>query len=213
MSMEPNTESNMETKEAIYDWEHMRTFVKTSAKNFKLENTLKAIDYAIAAHEGQTRKKSDVPYIYHPLNLACHALSMGIKDDAIIAACLLHDVVEDCERGVDELPVDDETKKIVELLTCEDTTDENRKEILDAYYDAIEKNPKAALIKCMDRCNNLTTMSWGLRRERIFRMIRETEEYFPRLIKTIKCTVEYNNAAWLLKYHIESMLDIYKRLL
>ena len=72
---------------------------------------------------------------------------------------------------------------------------------------------KAALIKCIDRCNNLTTMSWGLSRERIYRMIKETEEYYPSLLKSLKSTPEYNNAAWLLQYQIESMLDIYKRLM
>ncbi len=35
------------TKEAIYNWEHMKTYVKTTAKNFKLWNTLKAVDYAV----------------------------------------------------------------------------------------------------------------------------------------------------------------------
>ena len=45
------------TKEAIYNWEHMKTYVKTTAKNFKMRNTLKAVDYAIEAHEGQKRKK------------------------------------------------------------------------------------------------------------------------------------------------------------
>ena len=44
-------------------------------------------------------------------------------------------------------------------------------------------------------------------------MITETEQYYPELLKVLKDTPEYNNAAWLLKYHIESMLDIYKRLL
>ncbi len=201
------------TKEAIYDWEHMRTYVKTTAKNFKLGNTLKAIDFAIEAHKGQKRKKSVVPYIYHPLNLACHALSMDIKEDEIIAACLLHDVIEDCGKTIDELPVNEETKELVRLLTCEKPKDEDRENVLNAYYGAIEANPKASLIKCMDRCNNLTTMSWGLSRDRIYRMIKETEEYYPALIKTIKSTTEYNNAAWLLRYQIESMLDIYKRLM
>ena len=82
-----------------------------------------------------------------------------------------------------------------------------------AYYGEIEKNPTAALIKCIDRCNNLTTMSWGLGRDRIYRMIAETEEYYPGLIKTVKSEPEYSNAAWLLQYQIESMLDIYKRLM
>ena len=46
------------TKEVIYDWEHMKTYVKTTARNFKLKNTLAAVDFAVAAHEGQKRKKS-----------------------------------------------------------------------------------------------------------------------------------------------------------
>ncbi len=201
------------TKEAIYNWEHMKTYVKTTAKNFKLRNALKAIDYAVEAHEGQKRKKSGIPYIYHPLNLACHALSMDIAEDEIIAACMLHDVIEDCGRRLEDLPVNDETKELVGLLTCEETTDDNRDRILKEYYGGILANPKAALIKCMDRCNNLTTMSWGLSRERIYRMIRETEEYYPKLLDAVKATPEYNSAAWLLKYQIESMLDIYKRLM
>ena len=205
--------NTFKTRDTIYDWEHMKTYVKTSARNYKLSNTLKAVDFAVAAHEGQNRKRSSTPYIYHPLNLACHALAMDIIEDEIIAACLLHDVIEDCSCKYEDLPVNDETKELIKLLTCEKTTDDNRQEIISAYYQKIEKNTKAALVKCMDRCNNLTTMSWGLSRERIYRMIRETEEYYPPLIKAIKNTTEYNNAAWLLKYQIESMLDIYKRLM
>ena len=75
------------TKETIYNWEHMKTYVKATARNFNLKDTLTAVDYAVEAHEGQKRKKSVIPYIYHPLNLSCHALSMGLIDDEIIAAC------------------------------------------------------------------------------------------------------------------------------
>ena len=125
----------------------------------------------------------------------------------------MHDVVEGCKISLNDLPVNDETKELVRLLTCEKTNDDNRHEIISRYYKEIMKSPKATLIKCLDRCNNLTTMSWGLSRERIYRMIKETEEFYPDLLHVIKGTTEYNNAAWLLKYQIESMLDIYKRLL
>ena len=201
------------TKETIYNWEHMKTYVKTTARNYNLEDTLKAVDFAVKAHQGQKRKKSDVPYIYHSLNMACHALSMGIRDDAIIAGCLLHDVVEDCGVSYDELPVNEKTKEIVRLMTHEKTTDENREAIMKQYYSKLASNPDAALVKCIDRCNNLTTMSWGLSRDRMYRMILETERYYPALLEVVKATTQFNNAAWLLKYHIESMLDIYKRLL
>lgn len=202
------------TKKALYSWEHMRTFVKSSANALKLKNSIKAVDYATKAHKGQFRKNSDIPYIYHPLNLACHCLAMGIKDDAIIAACLLHDVLEDTDFTVEDLKVDFE-KEVVELVVLmthgksEDKT--IRENIIKKYYKDLAKNPKAALIKCVDRCNNLTTMSYGLSRDRIYRYIRESEEYILPLLKVIKN--DYNDAAWLLSYHIQSMLDIYKRLL
>ena len=191
----------------------MKTYVKTTARNFKMSDTLKAVDFAVEAHEGQRRKKSDIPYIYHPLNMACHALSMGIKDDEIISAILLHDVIEDCNKTADELPVSDEAKEIVLLLTHDKTNDSDREKVMDPYYKGIVSNPKAALVKCIDRCNNLTTMSWGLSRDRIYGMIAETEKYYPKLLKAIKSTTEYDDAAWLLQYQIESMLDIYKRLM
>lgn len=201
-------------KDAIYNWEHMKTYIKTTARNLKLRNTLSAVDFATEAHRGVNRKRSSVPFIYHPYNLACHALAMDIKDDAVIAACLLHDVIEDCEGiKLEDLPVDEETREIVRLMTCGDTTDENRKEILDAYYSALAENPKAALVKCLDRCHNLSTMAGGLSRDRIYRMMKETEHYYPDLLKVLKNTIEYNNASWLLQYQIESMLDIYKRLM
>ncbi|MBP5654811.1 MAG: helix-turn-helix domain-containing protein [Clostridiales bacterium] len=200
-------------KDSIYNWEHMKTFIKTTCKNLGLTDSLKAVEYATCAHEGQKRKKSEVPYIYHPLTLACHALAMGITEDDIIAACLLHDVVEDCGKTLDELPVSDDTRKLVGLLTHSKTTPSNRDSVMRAYFDAIATDPKACLIKCIDRCDNMTTIARGLSRERIYRTIRETEEYFPRLIAVIKDYLPYNNAAWLLRYQMDSMLDIYKRLM
>lgn len=207
---------DFETKETIYKWEHMKTYVKTIARVHDLSNTLKAIDFAVRAHDGQSRKNTTLPYIIHPLHLACHALALNIIDDEIIAACMLHDVVEDCrDKGIEleDLPVDDNTKELVRLLTRVKGSGENRAEELEAYYGAMLRNPKAALIKCLDRCNNLTTMSWGLSRDKIYRTINETEQYYPALLDVLKGTSEYSNAAWLLKYQIESMLDIYKRLM
>ncbi len=201
------------TKEAIYNWEHMKTYVKTTASLLNMKNSLKALEFAVNAHSDQTRKHSEVPYIYHQLNMACHTLAMGIKEDEIIAAILLHDVVEDCNKTLDELPVNEETKELVRLMTKVKLPGKSRDEILDAYYGALAENPKAALIKCIDRCNNMTTMSWGLSRIKIFRYISEIEKYYPKLLKTVRDVPEYSDAGWLLRYQIESMLDIYKRLM
>ena len=208
------------TKDAVFDWEHMKTYVKTIAKASEMENTQKALDFALAAHKKQTRKKSKLPAITHPLTMACHALALGIKEDEIIAGILLHDVIEDCKDKdgnriykPEDLPVNDEARKIVALMTCPEKTPETRDKVLAAYYEALAAYPKAALVKLIDRCNNLTTMSWGLERWKIYRMIRETEKYYPPLMEAVKDTPEYNDAAWLLKYQIDSTLDVYKRLM
>ena len=201
------------TNKTLYDWEHMKTYVKTTAAHLNMTNTLKALDYAVTKHEGVTRKNSEIPYIYHPLNMACHALSMGINEDEIIAAILLHDVVEDVEGvTLEDLPVNEEARELVRLMTKDKSKGSHDPEMLDKYYAGLASNPKAALIKCIDKCNNMTTMSWGLSRKSKFQQIEEVDKYFPKLLKVVKDTPKYNNAAWLLKYQIESMLDIYKRL-
>ncbi len=211
-SLVEERKAEFEIRKELFDWRHMKTFVKATAKSHGMLNTLKAVDFASEAHEGQFRRNSDIPYISHPLTLACHCLAMGISEDAVISACLLHDVMEDCGVSRDDLPADEETKDLVALLTKPgyDKADEER--ILEEYFKGISSSPKASLIKCLDRCNNLTTMSWGFSREKQMEYVTETEKYILPLLDVIKDTPEYNNAAWLLKYQIVSLLDTYKAL-
>jgi (p)ppGpp synthase/HD superfamily hydrolase len=53
-----------------------------------------AITYAAAAHAGQVRKGSSVPYLSHLLAVTALVLEYGGDEDAAVAA-VLHDVVED----------------------------------------------------------------------------------------------------------------------
>lgn len=54
-----------------------------------------AVEYARAAHAGQTRKGTRIPYLYHLLGVASLVLEHGGDEHQAIAG-LLHDVVEDC---------------------------------------------------------------------------------------------------------------------
>ena len=54
----------------------------------------KAIVYAVKAHNGQVRKGTQVPYILHPLE-AASIVGTLTTDEKVIAAAVLHDVVED----------------------------------------------------------------------------------------------------------------------
>ena len=54
----------------------------------------KAIVFATKAHSGSCRKGTDIPYIVHPLE-AASIVSTMTNDKNILAAAVLHDVVED----------------------------------------------------------------------------------------------------------------------
>lgn len=54
-----------------------------------------AIQFASAAHAGQYRKNSRVPYLIHPLRVARILIEAGCPETLAVAA-ILHDTVEDC---------------------------------------------------------------------------------------------------------------------
>jgi len=73
------------------------------SKNTNLDLIFKALNFAARAHEGQKRKdKTDLAYIVHPTGVALLLMRVG-ADEAVIAAGLLHDVVEDCNVTLKEL--------------------------------------------------------------------------------------------------------------
>ena len=69
-----------------------------------VETTLldKAIEFAAHAHSGQVRKGTSTPYILHPLEAA--AICATVTDDLeVLAAAVLHDVVEDTDATVGQI--------------------------------------------------------------------------------------------------------------
>jgi len=61
-----------------------------------------AIKFASDAHDGQIRKLTNLPYIFHAFEVAQIVATMTDDEDAICAA-LLHDTVEDTKATLDEL--------------------------------------------------------------------------------------------------------------
>lgn len=150
--------------------------------------------------------KDNIPYIYHPLLIACHALSLGLDDDNIISTALLHDVCEDCGVTVDELPVNDTTKEAMALLTKKRGV--NKEE----YYKQISQNPIATIVKLLDRCNNVSGMATGFSKEKIVEYIKETEkDVYPLLQRAKNEYPIYSNQIFLIKYHMTSVIEAIKR--
>ncbi len=202
-------EIEFKTQDSIFGEEELTALITKKAEEKALSQTKVAFAFAKKAHEGQKRKRSEVPYFTHPLMVCAHAIHLGFEDDAMLSACLLHDVLEDCDVKEEELPVGMEARHLVVLLTRPEG--KKNKEALEKYYLAVAGNEKAILIKCLDRCNNLMTMTWGLKRHKQIRYIRETEEHIYPLLKQLSEIPKYQSACWLLKYQMESMIDTIKR--
>ena len=138
--------------------------------------------------------------------IACHALALGLDDDNIVSAALLHDVCEDCGVTVDELPVNELTKEAVSLLTKVDSIDKEQ------YYQRISQNPIATMIKLLDRCNNVSGMAAGFSKEKLVEYIKETESVvYPLLQKAKSEYPMYSNQIFLIKYHMTSVIEAIKR--
>ena len=193
----------------LYDEDHMSAFLKGKLNAGSFPEASRALTFAKEKHAGSWRapEEARIPYINHPLTMACHVFAMGLENDALLAAVLLHDVVEDCGVRPDDLPVSPEVQEVVSLVSKPQEPYSEKE-----YYKRIMTNPTACLVKCIDRCNNLSSMSAGFSDGKIEEYVKETETYYPELLKLVKACPEYNNAAWLLDYQIRSLIAMAKRI-
>lgn len=66
-----------------------------------------ALKIATLAHKNQFRKGSKIPYILHPMEAGVIAASLSMKnnqvDEEVVAAAILHDVIEDTDLSYQDL--------------------------------------------------------------------------------------------------------------
>ena len=84
-----------------------------------------AIVFSAKAHDGMRRRKSDVPYIMHPMEVGAIVSTMTDSQE-VIAASVLHDVVEDA--GVTLAEIGENFGERVMMLVASET--ENKREDL-----------------------------------------------------------------------------------
>jgi len=195
----------------LFSETRMATYVGAYCNAKHLYQTRRALAFAKKKHSGQYRKighgDERIPYIYHPLLLTCHALALGLEDDDLLSACLLHDVCEDCAVKPEELPVSDAAKEAVRLLTKPENFEKTDKDET-AYYDGIAGNRIATMVKLLDRCNNIASMATSFSDEKMSEYIIETQKYIhPLMEKARDDYPQYANQLFLIRYHMNSVLE------
>lgn len=192
---------------AAFQPEKMYTFLRGFASGAGMKDTLKALAFAREKHSGQLRKSGE-PYIVHPLTMACNAVSMGIREDAVIATILLHDVCEDCGVSIGELPVGDTVKHAVDMMTFRVMEGETKEIAKNRYYNMLLQSREASLTKLIDRCHNVSSMAGTFSVEKLKAYIEETRHYVLPLLRKVKNQYpEESDTLFVLKYHIVSVVD------
>ena len=108
-----------------------------------MELVSEAITFAVKAHDGMRRKKSEAPYILHPLEAAVIVGTMT-DDQNLIAAAALHDVVEDAGITLEEIK-EKFGQRVWELVRSE--TEDKREELPPAQTWRIRKEESLAVLK------------------------------------------------------------------
>ena len=207
-------EKKWKLKPVNFSADRMFTFVKSKAQDYGLKQTLAVMGILRKAHEKQPRKSKygfGTTYMVHPLTLACHAMALGLKDDDVIAACLAHDMVEDTNLKLSDLPVGDRVREAVRLVSKSEYPWSEDWE--DIYYAKIGRNPLACLVKCLDRIHNVAGMADAFDREWMIKYITETEQYYDDLLDGVREIPGWDDAWWLLRYQLLSLVETFKRLL
>ena len=111
-----------------------------------MELVSEAIVFATQAHDGMRRKKSEAPYILHPMEAAVIVGSMS-DDQNLIAAAALHDVVEDAGVTIEEVE-SRFGKRVRELVESE--TEDKRADLPPSATWRIRKEETLAVLKNTD---------------------------------------------------------------
>ncbi len=161
-------------------------------KNHEADNLVwKALEFAYKHHAGQTRRSGE-PYIIHPIAVAeIIAGTLGLKDPELLAATLLHDIVEDVSSltiGSLERRFGRNVAKFVDGCTKLKMMGLDQNLNKDMTYQKLilmaSENPEILLIKIADRIHNMQTIAF-LKEHKRQRIAHETMEVYAPLAEKL----------------------------
>lgn len=173
----------------VYDITKARIYLTAHCRAKHMTNALRALGYMLQKHgtdlsDPKTQRRKDGQlYASHPISMACYALSLEINDDNIIAAILLHDVCEDCDTRIEELPFNETIRRAVRFVTITPFDDETKAEVKRRYFNELLECREALIVKALDRYMNLSTMEGVLSESAITKNVIETDTYLLPILK------------------------------
>ena len=130
-----------------------------------------ALRLAARAHRGQMRKTGGVPYVTHPVHVSVILARYGFSEE-VMAAAVLHDVVEDQEVTLDEIEdrFGARVAEIVDVLTEQKLDEEGKRRSWEirkqeAVAHMRHASEEAAAVKMADTIHNARSIICDMRRD------------------------------------------------
>ncbi len=162
------------TDKSFSDLQFNENLFKKNIVDFKQHEKInKAFEFAKKAH-GLQKRDEGVPYIIHPVRVANTLIDLGVKDDDMIVASLLHDTLEDTQTSYQDIEklFGKRAADLVVLLTRD-----KEKETKEQALKKVGKDPQAAIVKACDLLDNARSLSLRTdRQERWQRHLWEAKE-------------------------------------
>jgi len=153
----------------------------------------KAIETALEAHEGESRKGTEIPYVTHPLAVGIILAKAGCTDD-VIAAGILHDTVENTGITLDDVRVKCGAKVAGIVQGCSEpdrgASWEERKQHTIDFLKSTSKEIK--FVALADKLHNISSMAADYQKvgERLWDRFNALEEeqkwYYEGLVVALR---------------------------
>lgn len=179
-------------------WESLRAQLAPRFAEEDMHLIEGAYSLAKSAHSLQ-RRKSGEPYILHPLAVA-RIVGVDLEQDAVmVAAALLHDVVEDTPYTMADISsrFGDDVASLVNVVTKKPKANYNQSKQIDNFRQILESvhtDVRALLIKLADRLHNMRTLD-AQRPDKQLKIAGETDYFYAPLANRLGL------------YHIKSELE------
>ena len=160
----------------------------------------KALVFATEHHQHQQRKGTKIPYMAHLLNV-CKIVAENNCSEEVLAAALLHDVVEDTDVTIEEIE-DKFGKQVAEIVRGATELDKLEKKAIEKESSWLERkkhtihflqheaNTDQLLVSGADKLDNLRSIAYDYKRigEKLwsrFNASKEQQHWYYDSIGTI----------------------------
>ena len=155
------------------------------------------------------KRDNGTDYYNHCVDVANTLISFGIKNEDVICAALLHDIIEDVE-GYREVTIaklfNNNVARLVTLVTKKEGVNYKEAEGIKKYLNDILTDMNAAAIKTSDRMHNMMTLEEKTFEARYMKAMETKTYYLPFFKQCRYMYPRYENLFYAARAEIEPLI-------